>query len=118
MTRVKLFALLPSTNPLKSEKDKQSSPCLHDIYKLIFIFFPINLSCIMNDLLQHYFRAFGKILLIIFQKNNVFFPPPVWVPKPCDDLHVCIDNLIWEQIIYLCLQSKCTPCIGLEELCH
>ncbi len=53
-----------------------------------------------------------------FQKIMFLFPPLVWLPKPCDDLHVRIDNLIWEQIIYLCPQSKCTPCIGLEQLCH
>ncbi len=40
-------------------------------------FFPINLSCIMNDLLQHCFKTFGKIqLLIIFSKNNVFISTP------------------------------------------
>ncbi len=59
-------------------------------------FLLVNLNYTMNDVLQHCFKTkLGQN--ITFHWNNViFFSPLTWLPKPYNDLHVSINNLIWE----------------------
>jgi hypothetical protein len=86
--------------------------------KLHKFFFLVNLNYTMNHLLQHCFKTFGKIQLLI-GNMNVVFPkkiksPLTWLPKPCVNMHAFIKNIIWEQGTYFFLQSEWMPWIGLE----
>jgi hypothetical protein len=63
--------------------------------KLDKFFFLVNLNYTMNDLLQYCFKT--KLAKYNFSlKLMFFFSPLTWLPKPYNDLHVSIDNLIWE----------------------